>query len=532
MFWIDASNVARFEQSCRDIADKVKIPGRQNAEPDIVKLVKSWLHDEGNGKWVLILDNVDDDQFPYGIPHVDLDSSRSDPSCPPERPIWSYFSKGLKGNIIITSRSQWTVSWMVDDGNIIEIGPMEAAEWREAEEILVRVMETKKQMLGPEHPDTLASMNNLASTYFGQGQLEEAEEILVQTTEALKCVLGPEHPSTLAAVDQLASTYLGQGRLKEAEELLVKVMEARKQVAVLKHADTLESSSGTVAHNREPSPDLVDSEDSDSSIGNDTVFSAHISIPSTRSLESGRGEINALLTQELATLLYEDGILLSFLLVGVSNEQIGFERMRNNFRRLLKNFAENLEADIASEIHRDLRSFIASSSTMITRELFAMTPIDEKRNVKSSVPEAERRMALVAKRPVHERKVEGYLQGLHRSRPALPKIEEIEKSNLDEESDEDSIAEEASEDEPYEGSLQHLDQLRNFILESTAYQTLRCRLEDFVQPSLYSRLRDLVTMWSIPGHKNHGHIAQYELRNLVAELRHVDPHKIQFDNGQ
>ncbi|KAL2859126.1 tetratricopeptide repeat protein, partial [Aspergillus lucknowensis] len=61
----------------------------------------------------------------------------------------------------------------------------------------VRVMETRKHVLGPEHPDTLTSMANLASTYWNQGQWKEAEELEVQVMETRKHVLGPEHPDTL-----------------------------------------------------------------------------------------------------------------------------------------------------------------------------------------------------------------------------------------------------------------------------------------------------------------------------------------------
>ncbi|KAJ6040877.1 uncharacterized protein N7446_003806 [Penicillium canescens] len=162
-----------------------------------------------------------------------------------------------------------------------------------------------------------------------------------------------------------------------------------------------------------------------------------------------------------------------------------------------------------------------------------MTPIVEERNTEPHVPEAEYRIASVEKRPVHKRKVEDYLQNLHRGRPAPQTSEATEVFNLDdEESDQDSVAEEAGEDEPYEGSLQHLDQMRHFILESSAYQILRRRLEEFVKPSLYSRLRDLVTRWSTPEHKNHGDSARYKLRNLVTELQHVSPHEIHFEHDQ
>ena len=40
-------------------------------------------------------------------------------------------------------------------------------------------MGTFKRVLGVEHPFTLSSMANLASTYRSQGRLKETEEIVV-----------------------------------------------------------------------------------------------------------------------------------------------------------------------------------------------------------------------------------------------------------------------------------------------------------------------------------------------------------------
>ncbi|KAH8691822.1 hypothetical protein BGW36DRAFT_280847, partial [Talaromyces proteolyticus] len=63
VFWVHASNAARFEQSYHDIADTVKLFGRQDPKANIFKLVHNWLRDTKNGKWVMILDNVDDADF-------------------------------------------------------------------------------------------------------------------------------------------------------------------------------------------------------------------------------------------------------------------------------------------------------------------------------------------------------------------------------------------------------------------------------------------------------------------------------------
>jgi malate/lactate dehydrogenase len=68
-------------------------------------------------------------------------------------------------------------------------------------------MEIFKTILGPEHPKTLTSMTNLASTYSNQGRWAEAEKLEVQVMETRKTVLGPEHPDTLISISNLASIY-------------------------------------------------------------------------------------------------------------------------------------------------------------------------------------------------------------------------------------------------------------------------------------------------------------------------------------
>ncbi|GLA56089.1 hypothetical protein AnigIFM63604_004385 [Aspergillus niger] len=113
--------------------------------------------------------------------------------------------------------------------------------WKEAEELGVQVVELRKQVLGPEHPDTLTSISNLASTYWNQGRWKKAEELIVQVLELRKQVLGHEHPDTLTSMGNLASTYSNQEQWKKAEELEVQVLELRKQVLGPEHPDTLTS---------------------------------------------------------------------------------------------------------------------------------------------------------------------------------------------------------------------------------------------------------------------------------------------------
>lgn len=113
--------------------------------------------------------------------------------------------------------------------------------WKEAEGLYVRVVAKRKWVLGEEHPSTLKSMGNLASTIRDQGRHFEAEALEVRVLEIKKRVLEEEHPGTLATMNDLALTFWGQGRYAEAEKLGVRALEVRKRVLGEENPDTLES---------------------------------------------------------------------------------------------------------------------------------------------------------------------------------------------------------------------------------------------------------------------------------------------------
>ncbi|KAF3404334.1 hypothetical protein DPV78_002231 [Talaromyces pinophilus] len=234
----------------------------------------------------------------------------------------------------------------------------------------------------------------------------------------------------------------------------------------------------------------------------------------------------------LAALLHTDSTLLSLLLVGVSKQRIGFERMGNVFEEMLDHFANDLEADNHSVLHRDVKSFVSSNSAIITRELFDMIPCDDEQTFNSPGSEADHSLAPMDTRPVHERE-EGHLQDLH-SDLHTPQINEVTGlfDSHTEESDQDSVTEETGEDELLGGYLEQSGPIKHFILGSTAYQTFRRRLEDFVQPSLHSRLRDIVAMYTDATEESYGEVKRCNLRNLVTELRDVNPHELKFEYDQ
>jgi tetratricopeptide (TPR) repeat protein len=113
--------------------------------------------------------------------------------------------------------------------------------WHDAAKLEEEVLDICKAKLGEDHPDTLISMGNLASTYRHQGRLKEAQELGEKALEMRKAKLGEDHPDTLTSMSNMASTYWHQGRLKEAQELEEQALEMRKVKLGRDHLDTLAS---------------------------------------------------------------------------------------------------------------------------------------------------------------------------------------------------------------------------------------------------------------------------------------------------
>ena len=75
-------------------------------------------------------------------------------------------------------------------------------------------------MLGAQHPDVAASLNNLALLYRAQGRYGEAEPLYQRALAIYEAVLGTQHPYVAASLNNLAEIYRVQGRYGEAEPLI------------------------------------------------------------------------------------------------------------------------------------------------------------------------------------------------------------------------------------------------------------------------------------------------------------------------
>ncbi len=78
----------------------------------------------------------------------------------------------------------------------------------------------QQSRLGPDHPDTLMSMHNLAVGYYALGRHAEALKLREETLSLRKAKLGPDHPHTLKSMWGLAESLARLGRGAEAVSLI------------------------------------------------------------------------------------------------------------------------------------------------------------------------------------------------------------------------------------------------------------------------------------------------------------------------
>ena len=120
---------------------------------------------------------------------------------------------------------------------------LEAGHLRMAIALFEQVLPDRIRVLGEDHPDTLTSRNNLAYTYQTAGRLTEAIALYEQVLPDSIRVLGEDHPSTLTSRSNLAGAYQTAGRLNEAIALFKQVLPDSIRVLGEDHPDTLTSRS-------------------------------------------------------------------------------------------------------------------------------------------------------------------------------------------------------------------------------------------------------------------------------------------------
>jgi serine/threonine protein kinase len=89
----------------------------------------------------------------------------------------------------------------------------------DAEALQRKVIDTQRRVLGPENIETVNSVGNLADILIEQGKNTEGETLHREVIAKKKRLLGPEAQGTLSAMDNLAVALARSGKLPEAAKL-------------------------------------------------------------------------------------------------------------------------------------------------------------------------------------------------------------------------------------------------------------------------------------------------------------------------
>jgi Tfp pilus assembly protein PilF len=108
----------------------------------------------------------------------------------------------------------------------------------QAEPFYLHILTSRERTLGPNHPDTAKALNNLANLYRNQGKLDQAEPLFQRALSICEWILNPNHPDTAKALNNLALLYRNQGKFEQAEPLFQRALNIQQHVLGPDHPDT------------------------------------------------------------------------------------------------------------------------------------------------------------------------------------------------------------------------------------------------------------------------------------------------------
>jgi serine/threonine protein kinase/tetratricopeptide (TPR) repeat protein len=131
--------------------------------------------------------------------------------------------------------------------NNLAISYHDAGQYERALKLGEETLALRRAKLGPDHPDTLLSMNNLALSYRNAGQSDRALKLFEETLALRRAKLGPDDPDTLMSMSNLAISYADAGQPDRALKLDEETLALRKAKLGADHPQTLASMNNLAA---------------------------------------------------------------------------------------------------------------------------------------------------------------------------------------------------------------------------------------------------------------------------------------------
>lgn len=117
--------------------------------------------------------------------------------------------------------------------NNLALGYEKAGQLDKALPLLEETFKLTKAKLGPDHPNTLASMSNLAVCYLRLKRLDKSVPMFEALLPLQEKKFGRQHPITQFMVANLGVNYTEAGRVAEAIPLLNEAYRASKKIPTM-----------------------------------------------------------------------------------------------------------------------------------------------------------------------------------------------------------------------------------------------------------------------------------------------------------
>ena len=115
------------------------------------------------------------------------------------------------------------------------------AAYFQALPLLRDALAIREKALGPEHPDTALSLNNVARLLRDQGDFAGARPLYERALAIREKALGPKHPDTANSLANLANLLRDQGDFAAARPLCERALSIRENARGPGHPDTATS---------------------------------------------------------------------------------------------------------------------------------------------------------------------------------------------------------------------------------------------------------------------------------------------------
>ncbi|KAK5023999.1 hypothetical protein LTR13_011017 [Exophiala sideris] len=128
VFWVHASSRVRFEESYKDIAQRLQLAGWQDPKADILGMVHNWLSDENNSRRTMVVDNADDEQVMFKQRKSESNSEGL-ATFLGNRSLADYLPSSSNGSIVTTTRNRKVAEGLIEYAeDILDLKPMDIDE--------------------------------------------------------------------------------------------------------------------------------------------------------------------------------------------------------------------------------------------------------------------------------------------------------------------------------------------------------------------------------------------------------------------